>query len=114
PLRLALAPRIAALRASGMPIHDGFLNECDYRDLLHRADIGLSMHRSSSGLDLAMKVVDLFGAGTPVCAFNYGECVREQVCDGETGFLFHSAAELAEILERLAHHPELLEPMRRN
>jgi beta-1,4-mannosyltransferase len=98
PLRPAFESRIDVLRRRGYRIFTGFLPEPDYRALLRRADIGLSLHASSSGLDLAMKVVDLFAAGLSVCALDYGVAVREQVRDRETGRLFRTAEELAAIL----------------
>ena len=42
-----------------------------------------------------MKIADLFGAGVPVLALDYGPCLREQVREGENGLLFTDAAGLA-------------------
>lgn len=112
PLREACHAEIESLRQDGLNILTGFHSQEDYRELLQRAHLGLSAHCSSSGLDLAMKVVDLFGARVPVCAWNYGGSLPEQIDDGVTGFLFHSAEELSAILQRLLDDPAPLSAMR--
>jgi beta-1,4-mannosyltransferase len=58
----------------------------------------LCLHRSSSGLDIPMKVADLFGAGVPVCALDYGACLAERVRHGDNGLLFSNGSQLADIL----------------
>jgi beta-1,4-mannosyltransferase len=73
----------------------------EYPELLASADAGLSLHRSSSGLDLPMKICDLFGSGVPVCAFDYGPTIREMVDPDRNALLFRDAGELASCVDAL-------------
>ncbi|KAM7200811.1 glycosyl transferases group 1 domain containing protein [Rhypophila sp. PSN 637] len=78
-----------------------FLPFEDYASLLAAADLGICLHKSSSGVDLPMKVVDMFGAGLPVAAYSGYESFGELVKEGQNGRGFETADELAGILGTL-------------
>ncbi|KAI1410334.1 glycosyltransferase family 33 protein [Hypoxylon sp. FL1857] len=91
-------------RAGKLPnirILTAWLTMEDYAKLLRCADLGICLHMSSSGVDLPMKVVDMFGSGLPVAAYSGYESFSELVKEGVNGCGFETADELTAILERL-------------
>lgn len=77
-----------------------FLPYEDYAKLLGCCDIGVSLHISSSGVDLPMKGLDMIGAGLPLLSVNY-QCIRELVDENVNGLLFDDGKDLAEILKKM-------------
>ena len=90
--------RFAGLPARRVHLRARWLEPEDYPRVVGSADLGLCLHRSSSGLDIPMKVADLFGAGVPVCALDYGVCLAECVRHGDNGLLFSTARQLSDVL----------------
>jgi len=97
--------RIASLTSSGklnnITIRTAWLTAQDYAMLLACADLGVCLHKSSSGVDLPMKVVDMFGAGLPVVGYAGYESWGELVKEGVNGRGFETSEELAQVLEEL-------------
>ncbi|XP_057839446.2 UDP-glycosyltransferase TURAN [Cryptomeria japonica] len=100
PEREKYEEKIRKLHLKRVAFRTMWLSAADYPILLGSADLGVCLHTSSSGLDLPMKVVDMFGCGLPVCAISYS-CIKELVKVDENGILFASASELADQLLEL-------------
>lgn len=105
PQREHYLSRIRALnqekRLLNVVVLTAWLTAEDYASLLGSADLGISLHTSSSGVDLPMKVVDMFGTGLPVAGWSRFEAWPELVTEGVNGRGFGSAEELTRILEEL-------------
>ena len=100
PLRDGYLAGLEALEFQYIAVKSVWLEAEDYPKMIACADLGVSLHTSSSGMDLPMKVVDLFGVGVPVAAVRF-ECVAELVKEGENGVTFSNEDELAAIMGRL-------------
>ncbi|KAI9089575.1 beta-1,4-mannosyltransferase-like protein [Phlyctochytrium arcticum] len=93
PLKEMYKKKIRKINWRSVEIKTVWLEAADYPTLLGAADLGISLHVSSSGVDLPMKIVDMFGCELPVCAVGYG-CLKELVEDGVNGRVFVTASEL--------------------
>lgn len=96
---------IAKLKREGklerVTIESAWLSFEDYAALLASADLGVSLHTSSSGVDLPMKVVDMFGSGLPVVGWSDFKAWPELVIENVNGLGVTSSTELANSLMKL-------------
>ncbi|KAL3480864.1 glycosyl transferases group 1-domain-containing protein [Aspergillus californicus] len=116
PQREMYVEQISNLQKEGklqnVTICTAWLSTGDYARLLASASLGVSLHTSSSGVDLPMKVVDMFGSGLPVVGWNRFEAWPELVTEGVNGRGFRSSDELVEQLVDLLGNPDKLEKLR--
>lgn len=112
PLKEFYIQLISRTKLHNIAIQTLWLEPVDYPRLLACADLGVSLHTSTSGLDLPMKILDLYGCRVPVCARNF-ECLSELVRDDENGRHFQTSSELSQhlwtLLRRLGNN-EMLHP----
>jgi beta-1,4-mannosyltransferase len=104
PMRSAFERAVVAAEMKRVDVWFAWLPVEDYPRLLGCADLGVSLHTSSSELDLPMKVVDMLGCGLPVVAYRFN-CIEELVKARKTGLLFRSGEELCEQLHMLLFQP---------
>eukprot|EP00916_Digyalum_oweni_P000104 GHVL01000137.1.p1 GENE.GHVL01000137.1~~GHVL01000137.1.p1 ORF type:complete len:948 (-),score=248.11 GHVL01000137.1:351-2816(-) len=96
---------IKDMNSSAVTVLTRFYRYEDYAALLGSATLGISLHYSSSGKDLPMKVVDMLGAGLPVFSFNY-PAIYELLKPPRDSKLFENSTSLAQlIISHLAGHP---------
>jgi beta-1,4-mannosyltransferase len=100
PLRDGYMERIETLEFQNVIVESVWLKSEDYPKMIACADLGVCLHTSSSGMDLPMKVVDLFGVGVPVAAVRYSS-IGELVKHRENGVLFDKDEDLAAVLIEL-------------
>src|SRR5690606_23807613 len=101
PRRAEFEHRAREVRRPGLRLATGWLPDPDYRALLRGASLGVSLHRSASGLDFPMKLVDMEAAGLPVAALDYGPVLRAGLADRPDARTFTDAEGLAELLHAL-------------
>ncbi|XP_065641015.1 chitobiosyldiphosphodolichol beta-mannosyltransferase-like [Hydra vulgaris] len=97
PLKEFYQSKIKEKNFENVQIVTPWLSSEDYSKIIGCSDLGICLHTSSSGLDLPMKIVDMFGSGVPVCAVKY-TCLDELVKHGLNGLVFEDSSRLAEYL----------------
>lgn len=99
PMKAEIEQEIRDSKFPNAKIHTSWLSYEDYHTLLGVSDLGISLHKSSSGWDLPMKVVDMFGAGLPVLALDYS--ALKELVKPSNGLTFTDMASLIEGLKVL-------------
>jgi len=105
PLQADFARAAAASAGGPVMLRTAWVPAAEYPALLAQADAGLCLHRSSSGVDLPMKLADFRGAGRKALVLDYGPVLAEVFRPRTDGWIFRNDAELAAALRMLALTP---------
>lgn len=94
PMKPFYEKKLRELKLEHVEVILPWLSTSDYTKMVASSDLGVCLHRSSSGVDLPMKVVDMFGCGIPVLAYNY-KAISELVKEDKYGLTFQDAQDLS-------------------
>ena len=97
PMRDIFMEKVSEANLKYFDVKSIWLESDDYPKILSLVDLGVSLHYSSSGIDLPMKVVDMFSGCLPVASIYY-ETINELVEENVNGFLFKNDKDLCKIL----------------
>ena len=100
PLKDSFMKKVAEAKLKYFDVKSIWLESDDYPKLLSLVDLGISLHYSSSGIDLPMKVVDMFSGCLPVASIYY-DTIVELVEENKNGFLFKNDKDLCKILKNV-------------
>lgn len=100
PLKSHYENKIAEYKFKHIKFLLPWLSADDYPKMVGSCDLGISLHSSSSGVDLPMKVVDFFGCGIPVLAYKY-KAINELVIEDCYGLTFQDSEDLFIKLEQV-------------
>lgn len=108
PLKQAFLHRVSELAYENIVVKTAWLSAEEYPTVLGVGDVGVSLHTSSSGIDLPMKIVDFFGVGVPVITLDF-PAISELVEHGGDGLITQSnqAAEIHRLLTQFLGDPIL-------
>lgn len=103
PLKDFYQQKIGKARWDHVEVVMPWLSSHDYAKMVASCDLGICLHKSSSGFDLPMKVVDMFGCGVPVLAYKdeHFKAIDELVIEDFYGLTFGSTFECCEKLFHL-------------
>lgn len=101
PEKVALAPVLKGLADAAVRVHIKWFESREYAKIVGCSDFTISVHNSSSGVDLPIKILDSFACEVPVIAFKYSATISELVSDSN-GYLYENAGELCEILKQIS------------
>jgi beta-1,4-mannosyltransferase len=101
PLKSHYASILKSLQFKNIKIILQWFKTEDYPKIVACADYGISLHDSTSGCDLPIKILDYFGCEVPAIAYYYTETISELVVPFENGFLFTTEQDLCDIFTKI-------------